>query len=756
MFFVSGSVISAKSVAGSSGQSVRKWPGNPHPLGATWDGRGVNFAVFSEHATAVDLCLFDAETATQESQRIPLTERSDQVWHGYFPELRPGQLYGYRIHGPYAPQQGHRFNSNKVVLDPYARAVGRGIRWSDSMFGYISSEHDLSFSESDNAADAPLGIVTDSKFDWQGDTLLQTPWHRTLIYEAHVKGLTKLHPDVPPEIRGTYEAVASTPIIAHLHALGVTAIELMPVHHHVNDRHLEQNELSNYWGYNTLSFFAPDRRYATSDDPSAVINEFRTMVRRLHSAGIEVILDVVYNHTGEGNHLGPTLSLRGIDNASYYRAHPDDARFYQDFTGCGNTLNMQCPRVLQLIMDSLRYWVQEMHVDGFRFDLCSALARELHDVDKLSAFFDIILQDPILSQVKLIAEPWDLGEGGYQVGNFPHLWSEWNGKYRDTIRRFWAGDGGAINEFATRLTGSSDLFQHNGRRPSASINFVTAHDGFCLADLVTYHHKRNMANMEDNRDGDDHNNGWNCGVEGETDDPQINQIRRQQRKNFMTTLMTSQGVPMLRAGDELSHTQQGNNNAYCQDNEVSWLNWDLNEEQQEFLKFCKHVIQLWHLQPVLKRRNFFQGRRIRGAGVKDIAWLMPDGGELTDAEWNSGSMRSLGVRLNGESMNEIDECGEPIVGETLLLLLNNQPDPVQFRLPKHKPSERWITCLDTSMNVDDVVQTSMSQTESYPLQGHSMAVLLLKSGWSGVQQQLHEPHSGTHNVHLNELSDPRR
>ncbi|MCH2212071.1 MAG: glycogen debranching protein GlgX [Fuerstiella sp.] len=724
-----------------AGTMLRVWPGQPDPLGATWDGQGVNFAIFSEHATAVDLCLFDSESDTQEAHRLSLTERTHQVWHGYLPNICPGQLYGYRIHGPYLPDQGHRFNPHKVVLDPYTRALGRGITWSDSMFGYITSEHDLSISTSDNAAFAPLGLVVDPEFDWQGDTLLRTPWHKTFIYEAHVKGFTKLHPDIPEALRGTYQGLASDQAIDHLRRLGVTALELMPVHYNVNDRHLEQNGLSNYWGYNTLSFFAPDRRYAAADNAADVINEFREMVRRLHKANIEVILDVVYNHTGEGNHVGPTLSLRGIDNASYYRVMPNSQRYYQDFTGCGNTLNMQCPRVLQLIMDSLRYWVQEMHVDGFRFDLCSALARELHDVDKLSAFFDIILQDPLLSQVKLIAEPWDLGLGGYQVGNFPHLWSEWNGKYRDTIRRFWAGDGGAVNEFATRLTGSSDLFQHNGRRPSASINFVTAHDGFCLRDLVTYHHKRNLSNMEDNRDGEDHNNGWNCGAEGESDDPQIGKIRLKQRKNFITTLMMSQGVPMLRAGDELSHTQHGNNNAYCQDNEISWLNWNLDDSQQEFLSFCQSVVQIWHEQPVLKRRNFFQGRRIRGAGVKDIAWLMPDGGEITDQEWNSGAMHSLGVRLNGESMNEVDEQGEQIVGETLLLLLSNLPAPVPFLLPRHKPSERWITILDTSVPVHEISRTPLSANEFFPLQGHSVAVLSLKPGWPPVTNQVHEPHS---------------
>ena len=732
----------------------RVWPGHPHPLGASGDGHGVNFAIFSEHATAVDLCLFDSAADTRETHRVRIKEQTDLVWHGYLPDLQPGQLYGYRIHGPYDPQQGHRFNASKVVLDPYARALGRGITWSDSMFGYVTSEHDLSQSTSDNAAFAPLGIVVDSAFDWQGDAPLRTPWHKTLIYEAHVRGFTKLHPDIPEEYRGTYHGLASDAAIRHLKQLGVTAIELMPVHHHVNDRHLEAGGLANYWGYSTLSFFSPDRCYAATNDATEIINEFRSMVRRLHEAGIEVILDVVYNHTGEGNHLGPTLSLRGIDNASYYRLQPGNNRYYQDFTGCGNTLNMQCPRVLQLIMDSLRYWVQEMHVDGFRFDLCSALARELHDVDKLSAFFDIILQDPVLSQVKLIAEPWDLGSGGYQVGNFPHLWSEWNGKYRDTIRQFWAGDGGAINEFATRLTGSSDLFEHNGRRPYASINFVTAHDGFCLRDLVTYHHKRNLANLEDNRDGENHNNSWDCGIEGETEDPHINALRLRQRKNFIATLMMSQGVPMLRAGDELSHTQKGNNNAYCQDNEISWLNWDLDEAQRNFLEFCQDIIHLWHGQPVLKRRNFFQGRRIRGAGVKDIAWLMPEGGEVTDQEWKSGEMHSLGVRLNGKSMDEVDERGEQIVGDTLLLLLNNRPGAVPFRLPKHKSSERWVPLVDTSR--DRLTSASYGQSERYPLRGRSMAVLILKGGWPADVKQLHKSHGLEHRVHLSELNDPRR
>ena len=725
---------------------IRQWPGKPFPLGATWDGNGVNVAVFSKHATAIELCLFDSADDRVETHCIPLMDRTHLAFHGYFPDLRPGQLYGIRVHGPYEPHHGHRFNANKILLDPYSRAVGRGISWSDAMFGFkVDLKDDASFSKLDNAAFAPLGVVVDCDFDWEGDRHPRTDWHTTLIYEAHVKGMTMQHPDVPEEIRGTYAGLASPAVIDHLHKMGVTAIELMPVHHHVDDRHLIENGLSNFWGYNTLSFFAPDFRYAAASEPQGVMNEFKQMVKQLHAANIEVILDVVYNHTGEGNHFGPTLSLRGLDNAYYYRLSPGNYRYYQDFTGCGNTLNMQSPRVLQLIMDSLRYWVQEMHVDGFRFDLCSALARELHDVDKLSAFFDIILQDPVLSQVKLIAEPWDLGDGGYQVGNFPHLWSEWNGKYRDTIRRFWAGDGGAVNEFATRLTGSSDLYEHNGRRPHASINFVTAHDGFCLRDLCTYHQKLNLANLENNRDGESHNNGWNCGVEGETTDPAINKLRLQQRKNLFATLIMSQGVPMIRGGDELSHTQLGNNNAYCQDNEISWLNWDLDEEEQEFLGFCQRVIKLWRDEAVLKRRKFFQGRRIRGAGVKDIAWLSATGDELTDIEWNSGSVNSIGVRLNGESIDELDEYGNRITGNTLLILLSNQPAAVLFALPRHKPSERWMPVFDTT--TASVEEKPYSSADSYKLAGRSMAAFVLKGGWPETLKQFHVGHNEALKVH---------
>ncbi len=734
---------------------LRVWPGKPYPLGATWDGSGVNFALFSEHATKVELSLFRSVSDRAESVCIPLREQTDLVWHCYLPDVRPGQLYGYRVHGPFDPYAGHRFNPCKIVLDPYARALGRGIDWSDAMFGYQvgHADGDLVADDRDNAASAPLAVVVDSDFRWGRDVQLRTPWHKTLIYETHVKSFTKLHPDVPEPLRGTYSGLASRAAIRHLKKLGVTAVELMPIHYHVDDRHLVAQGLNNFWGYNTLAFFAPDTRYASATKPEEVIHEFKNMVKRLHQAGIEVILDVVYNHTGEGNERGPTLSMRGIDNASYYRLMPNNRRYYQDFTGCGNTLNMQSPRVLQLIMDSLRYWVQEMHVDGFRFDLCSALARELHDVDRLSAFFDIILQDPVLSQVKLIAEPWDLGSGGYQVGNFPHLWSEWNGRYRDTIRRFWAGDSGVISEVATRLTGSSDLYQHNGRKPYASINFVTSHDGFTLSDLVTYHEKRNLANLEDNRDGDSHNNTWNCGVEGETDDPEINALRLRQRKNLLATLILSQGVPMIRGGDELSHTQRGNNNAYCQDNDISWLRWDLNAEQQQFLKLCQDLTSLWHKQPVLRRRNFFQGRKIRGAGVKDIAWLTHTGAEIADHEWRSGAIRSIGIRLNGESIDEVDERGQQICGDTLLILMNAHPEPIAFALPRHKPSERWLSLIDTSQIKCE--QVAFSHDNTYPLHGRSVVVLILKTNWSPLKQLLHRSHPlPPHEIHAKHAGNP--
>jgi isoamylase len=676
--------------------SFRVWPGAPYPLGATWDGVGVNFAIFSEHGTRVELCLFDSLEAEVESLTIPLPEHTDMVWHGYLPDVHPGQLYGYRVHGPYAPHKGHRFNPHKLVMDPYAKVVGRAVRWNQALFSYRAGEDDTTFDDRDSAPYAPLAAVVDSAFTWGDDRPRRTPWHETLIYELHVKGFTQLNPYVPEPLRGTYLGLASEPAIRHLTSLGVTAVELMPVHHHNDDWHLAKRGLSNYWGYNTLAYFAPDIRYASPSTPMEAAREFKMMVRALHAADLEVILDVVYNHTAEGNHLGPTLSLRGIDNTSYYRLLPNEPRFYQDFTGCGNTLNMRSPRVLQLIMDSLRYWVLEMHVDGFRFDLASALARELHAVDKLGAFFDIIHQDPVLSQVKLIAEPWDLGEGGYQVGNFPTKWTEWNGKYRDAVRRFWRGDGGVVSELATRLSGSSDLYEQSGRRPYASINFITAHDGFTLADLVSYNHKHNDANAEHNADGENHNLSWNCGVEGPTTDRRVLELRDRQRRNVMATLMLSVGVPMISGGDELGRTQAGNNNAYCQDNAISWTSWEITPEQREFLEFTRRVIRIWKDHPVLRRRKFFQGRRIRGADVSDIAWLDPSGREMTDETWSSPDVRCLGVRLNGGAIDEVDERGRRIVGDTLLLILNAGEQPIAFTLPTTAPEERWETLIDTS------------------------------------------------------------
>ena len=706
---------------------MRTSPGYPYPLGATWNGRGVNFALFSEHATRVELCLCPSADSAGESARLPLVEQTDMVWHAFVPDVGPGQVYGYRVHGPYDPRAGHRFNPAKLVMDPYAKAIARAVSWDDVMFGYRigDPEGDLSCDDRDSAAHAPLAAVIDPAFEWADDRLLRTPWHDTVIYEGHVKGLTALHPDVPQPLRGTYAGLATAPVIDHLRSLGITAIELMPIHHHSYDRHLVERNLTNYWGYNTLSFFAPDLRYAASPDPLDSVREFKGMVKALHAAGIEVILDVVYNHTAEGNQLGPTLSLRGIDNAAYYRLSPDDRRYYMDFTGCGNTLNMTHPRVLQLIMDSLRYWVLEMHVDGFRFDLASALARELYDVDRLGAFFDIIHQDPVLSQVKLIAEPWDLGEGGYQVGNFPVLWTEWNGRYRDSVRRFWRGDGGTVAELATRLAGSADLYAHNGRRPFASINFVTTHDGFTLHDLVSYDHKHNDANGEDNRDGENHNLSWNCGVEGPTDDPAIDELRERQKRNFIATLLLSQGVPMISGGDELSRTQHGNNNAYCQDNEVSWTDWTINDRRRAFLDFCRRAVQLMRTQPVLRRRRFLQGRPLRDTAAKDIMWLAPGGQEMSDAEWNADHVKCLGVRLSGDATDEVDADGAPIRGETLLYLMNASGGSIPFILPAFVVRPRWETVLETfdDRRVGEIRDGGVP----YPLAAHSLAVLRLHS-----------------------------
>ncbi len=710
---------------------MKVWPGRPYPLGATWDGRGVNFALFSAHASRVELCLFDRVTKF-ETDCIPLREQTDLVWHCYVPGARPGQLYGYRVHGPYDPANGHRFNPHKVLVDPYAKLIGRDIRWSDAMFGYRIGDplQDLSLDSRDNAEDAAMAVVIDPRYRWHRDHPPRTPWHETVIYEAHVRGLTWRHPDVPPHLRGTYAGLASPAMLRYFRKLGVTAVELLPVHHHVDDRHLVQRGLTNFWGYNTLSYFAPDTRYAAS--PRQAVSEFKQMVRRLHRAGLEVILDVVYNHTGEGNQLGPTLSLRGIDNASYYRLVHDQRRYYNDFTGCGNTLNMLCPHVLQLIMDSLRYWVTEMHVDGFRFDLASTLARELHAVDRLGAFFDIIHQDPVLSQVKLIAEPWDLGEGGYQVGNFPVLWTEWNGKYRDTVRRFWRGDGDAVSEFATRLCGSSDLYEHSGRKPYASINFVTSHDGFCLRDLVSYNDKRNAANGDQNRDGDSHNLSWNCGVEGDTDNPAIERLRQQQLRNFLATLMLSQGVPMIRGGDELGHTQRGNNNTYCQDNELSWINWQLQGWQRQLLDFVSQMTRLRAKHPVLRRRQFFQGRPICGDSTKDLVWFTRHGKAMTPADWRMARARVLGVCLNGQ-IEEVDERGEPISGSTLLIFFSAEDGEIRVRLPEIAQRQFWRPIADTARNGQ--LPRRCRGGAPYTLLGRSCVVFELRQTLAKMVQQ---------------------
>lgn len=695
-------------------------PGRPYPLGANWDGEGVNFALFSEHAEKVELCLFDTR-GRREVERIELREQTDQVWHCYLPGATPGLLYGYRVFGPYQPLAGQRFNANKLLLDPYAKAIVGKLRWSDANFAYKigARQQDLSFDWRDNALAMPKCQVIDPSFDWQGDRPPDTAWNDTIIYELHVKGFTARHPDIPPALRGSYAGLASAPAIDHLLALGVSAVELMPVHFFVDDPHLLEQGLRNYWGYNSIGFFTPERRYAATDDAA---REFKTMVRALHRAGLEVILDVVYNHTAEGNHLGPTLSLRGIDNAAYYRLTHDNRRFYMDYTGTGNTLNMMHPRVLQLIMDSLRYWVQEMHVDGFRFDLAATLARELHDVDRLGAFFDIIHQDPVLSRVKLIAEPWDLGEGGYQVGNFPVGWTEWNAKYRDALRSYWKGEGGLIGDLAYRLTGSSDLYAHNGRRPYASINFVTAHDGFTLDDLVSFEHKQNLANGEKNRDGNDNNLSWNCGVEGNTDDAAVRALRARQKRNFLATLFLSQGVPMLLYGDELGRTQQGNNNAYCQDNELSWINWQLSAQDEELLAFARQMIALRRAHPVFRRRSFFQQQRLRGK-TKNILWLNPDGLEMGDEEWNLGFARCLGMYLAGDSIGEVDRRGSPIGDDDFLLLLNASSDEIPFTLPGFRSHLRWQVAVDTCPASELPPHRRYARGSSYPLQGRSLVLL---------------------------------
>ncbi|MFN2556654.1 MAG: glycogen debranching protein GlgX [Nitriliruptorales bacterium] len=674
--------------------SLRVWPGSAYPLGATYDGAGTNFSLFSEAATTVELCLFDQDGS---ESRVYLPEVDGFIRHGYLPDVAPGQRYGYRVHGPFHPEEGHRCNPNKLLIDPYAKAIEGRVVWDEAVFSYQFGAPDGPPNREDSAPFVPKSLVINPFFDWGNDRLPNTPWHETVIYETHVKGLTYLHPDVPEEVRGTYSALTTEPVIDHLKKLGVTAIELLPVHQFIHPDRLLQKGLRNYWGYDSIGYFAPHNEYASSARLGRQVQEFKQMVKVLHEEGIEVILDVVYNHTAEGNHLGPTLSFRGIDNAAYYRLVENDRRYYTDYTGTGNSMNMRHPHVLQLVMDSLRYWVLEMHVDGFRFDLAATLARELHDVDRLSAFFDIIQQDPVISQVKLIAEPWDVGEGGYQVGAFPPLWSEWNGKYRDTVRAYWRGDEATLGEFANRLTGSSDLYAGETCRPYASVNFVTAHDGFTLRDLVSYNTKHNEANGEHNLDGESHNLSWNCGVEGPTDDPSVLACRAKQQRNFLVTLFLSQGVPMLLGGDELGRTQYGNNNAYCQDNDISWYEWDKLDEQ--LLDFTRRLIALRHEHPIFRRRRWFVGRSIRGTELTDIGWFRPDGSEMRDEDWDVGFAKSLGVFLNGRGIPTPGPRGERIVDDDFYLVFNASDERLDFVLPVIGVERAWGKVIDTDETV---------------------------------------------------------
>ena len=669
---------------------MEAWPGTPYPLGASYAGTGTNFSIFSEVATRVELCLFDDE-GNEAKQDLP--ERTALCWHGYVPNIYPGQRYGFRVHGPYEPRKGLRCNPAKLLLDPYAKAIEGQVEWDSAVFPYRLGREDLAADRRDSAPFVPKSVVTNPWFDWNGDHPPRTPMHDTVIYEVHVKGFTCRHSDVPAELRGTYAGLATRPAIEHFKRLGITAVELMPVHQFVHDHTLIQRGLRNYWGYNSIGYFAPHNEYSSSGHRGQQVQEFRQMVKTLHEAGIEVILDVVYNHTAEGNQLGPMLSLKGIDNAAYYRLDAENKRYYTDYTGTGNSLNMRHPHVLQMIMDSLRYWVLEMHVDGFRFDLAATLARELHDVDRLSAFFDLIQQDPVLSNVKLIAEPWDVGEGGYQVGNFPVLWSEWNGRYRDTVRDYWRGEAATLSDFAYRFTGSSDLYESSGRRPYASINFITAHDGFTLNDLVSYSDKHNQANGDDNQDGESHNRSWNCGVEGPTDDPEVNALRDKQKRNFLSTLFFSQGVPMLLGGDEIGRTQLGNNNGYCQDNELSYFDWERRDDA--LLMFTERALQMRRDHPVFRRRRWFQGRDIHGEQLLDIAWFKPDGGQMTGDDWSNGYAKSLAVFLNGDQISAPDPRGQHVIDDSFFLMFNAHHEPIDFLLPRGEFGARWIRVLDT-------------------------------------------------------------
>ncbi|ORB86916.1 glycogen debranching enzyme GlgX [Mycobacterium kansasii] len=704
------------------------WPGTPYPLGATYDGAGTNFSVFSEIAEKVELCLI-ADNGSET--RISLDEVDGYVWHAYLPNIVPGQRYGFRVYGPFAPSTGHRCDPSKLLLDPYGKAFDGDFTFGQALFSYDLSAVDPAGDSADpgtpplvdSLGSTMTSVVINPFFDWGYDRAPVTPYNETVIYEAHVKGMTQTHPGIPEQLRGTYAGLAHPVIIDHLKSLNVTALELMPVHQFLHDSRLLDLGLRNYWGYNTFGFFAPHNQYASNRQPGGAVAEFKSMVRSLHEADIEVILDVVYNHTAEGNHLGPTINFRGIDNAAYYRLVDSDLRLYKDYTGTGNSLNARHPHVLQLIMDSLRYWVLEMHVDGFRFDLAATLARELHDVDRLSAFFDLVQQDPVVSQVKLIAEPWDVGEGGYQVGNFPGLWTEWNGKYRDTVRDYWRGEPATLGEFASRLTGSSDLYEATGRRPSASINFVTAHDGFTLNDLVSYNEKHNEANGEGNRDGENHNRSWNYGVEGPTDDPDITALRRRQIRNFWATLMVSQGTPMIAHGDEFGRTQNGNNNVYCQDSDLSWMDWTLVDKNSDLLTFARKATTLRKNHPVFRRRRFFEGEPIRsGDEVRDIAWLTPDGREMTHEDWGKSFHQCVAVFLNGDAITAPNARGERVVDDSFLLCFNAHDEPVEFVMPHGSYAQEWTVELDTNDPAGDTDQVRYAG-EQLALSARSLLVL---------------------------------
>ncbi len=694
-------------------------PGRPYPLGATAYSKGTNFALFSENATGVSLCFFDE--MGNETDCVELKEHTAFVWHGLVRGIRPGQRYGYRVDGPWEPEKGHRFNKNKLLVDPYAKALTGQVDWKGPIFPYdVTSGDDLKMDGQDSAAGVPKSVVVDPRYDWEGDCPPDTPLADSVIYEVSVRGFSKSNPMIAENLRGTYAAIASEPSINYLRMLGVTAVELLPVHHFIDEGHLVDRELRDYWGYNTLSYFAPMARYSSTGDNGEQVREFKDMVKALHKNGIEVILDVVYNHTCEGNEKGPILSMKGADNVTYYRQPPDNPRFYMDYTGTGNTLNVVHPQVLKLVMDSLRYWVTEMHVDGFRFDLASTLAREESAVSRLSSFFDVIHQDPVLQTIKLIAEPWDVGEGGYQVGNFPVLWAEWNGKYRDTVRRFWKGDEGLLSDFAYRVTGSSDLYKYDGRQPYASINFITAHDGFTMTDLVSYNEKHNEANGDNNTDGADDNDSWNMGAEGPTDDPAINEMRERQTRNFLATLILSQGVPMICGGDEVGRSQRGNNNGYCQDNEITWYDWQLDQPRQRLMAFATKLIELRCKHPNLHRRKFFQDRAIRGSMMKDIAWYGTDGAEFPDDDWNAKWKRSLAYLFNGKTLGVADDEGNPVNDDSFLIMVNAAPEGVEFTLPASPSHAKWKQILDTQ-NIDDPFATE-ELGDKVILGGRSMRV----------------------------------